>query len=268
MILLLILVGPLAARAAPFQTRAPTALLVDYNSGATLFEKNADRPVAPESTTKILTAEIVFRELAEGRLRLSDRMTISPRAAREGDAESGGSSMFAQAGTQVTIDDLLRGLIVASGNDAAIALAEGVAGSEGAFAARMNQRARELGMSHSRFTNAWGNGSGGQRVTPRDMARLAAHVINTYPQFYHYFGETEFTWNNVRQVNRNPLLGMNIGADGLKTGHLAASGFGLVGSAVQGGRRLILVLYGARTDADRASEGRELMEWGFRSSGR
>lgn len=163
---------------------------------------------------------------------------------------------------------MLRGLIVASGNDAAIALAEGVAGSESAFAARMNQRARELGMSHSRFANAWGNGSGGQRVTARDMARLATHVIGTYPQFYHYFGESEFTWNNVRQLNRNPFLAMNIGADGLKTGHLAASGFGLVGSAVQGGRRLILVLYGARTDADRASEGRELMEWGFRSSGR
>jgi serine-type D-Ala-D-Ala carboxypeptidase (penicillin-binding protein 5/6) len=132
---------------------------------------------------------------------------------------------------------------VASGNDAAIALAEGVAGSESAFAVRMNERAHELGMGHSRFANAWGNG-GGQRVTARDMARLAAHVISAYPQFYHYFGETEFTWNNVRQANRNPLLGMNIGADGLKTGHLAASGYGLVGSAVQGGRRLILVLYG------------------------
>ena len=187
-------------------------------------------------------------------------MTISPRAAREGDAESGGSSMFAQAGTQATVDDLLRGLLIASGNDAAIALAEGVAGSESAFAARMNQRARELGTGHSRFANARGNGSGGQRV--------AAHVSSAYPQFYHYFGETELIWNHVRQVNRNPLLSMNIGADGLKTGHLAASGFGLVGSAVQGGRRLILVLYGARTDADRASEGRELMEWGFRSSGR
>jgi serine-type D-Ala-D-Ala carboxypeptidase (penicillin-binding protein 5/6) len=262
--LLLILAGTLAGRAAPFQTKAPYALLIDYNTGAVLFEKKADAPVAPESTTKILTAEIVFREIAEGRLHLGDRMTISPKAAREGDAESGGSSMFAQAGTEVSVDDLLRGLIVASGNDAAIALAEGVAGSENAFAARMNQEARRVGMSHSRFANAWGNGSGGQRVTARDMARLAAYVIATYPQFYHYFGETEFTWNNVRQANRNPLLGMGIGADGLKTGHLAASGFGLVGSAVQGGRRLILVLYGARSEAERASEGRNLMEFGFR----
>jgi D-alanyl-D-alanine carboxypeptidase (penicillin-binding protein 5/6) len=266
--LLLVLIGTLAGRAAPFQTKAPYALLIDDNTGAVLFEKKADAAVAPASTTKILTAEIVFREIAEGRLSLSTRMAISPKAAREGDAESGGSSMFAQANQQVSVDDLLRGLLVLSGNDAAVALAEGVAGSENAFAARMNQEARRVGMSHSRFTNAWGNGSGGQRVTARDMARLAAYVIHTYPQFYHYFGETEFTWNGIRQLNRNPLLAMNIGADGLKTGHLGASGFGLVGSAVQGGRRLILVLYRARTEGDRASEARQLMEYGFQGAAR
>jgi serine-type D-Ala-D-Ala carboxypeptidase (penicillin-binding protein 5/6) len=177
-VLLLILVGTLAGRAATFQTAGRNALLVDYNTGAVLFEKNADALVAPASTTKILTAEIVFREIAEGRLNLGNRMAISPKAAREGDAESGGSSMFAQANTQVSVDDLLRGLLVTSGNDAAVALAEGVAGSENAFAARMNQQARQLGMSHSRFANAWGNGSGGQRVTARAMARLAAYVIS------------------------------------------------------------------------------------------
>ncbi len=268
MLLLIALAGPHAGWAAAYQTKVPYALLVDYNTGAVLFAKRADAPVAPASTTKILTAEIIFRELAEGRLHLGDRMPISPKAAREGDAESGGSSMFAQANTRVSVDDLLRGLLITSGNDAAVALAEGVAGSENAFAARMNQEARKLGMSHSKFANAWGNGSGGQRVTARDMARLAAYVIGTYPQFYHYFGETQFTWNGIQQQNRNPLLGMNIGADGLKTGHLAASGFGLVGSAVQNGRRLILVLYGARTEAERASEGRDLMEAGFRAPGR
>lgn len=267
-VLALILAGTLAGRAAAFQTKAPYALLIDDSTGAVLFAKNADRPVAPESTTKILTAEIIFRELAEGRLRLSDRMAISPKAAVEGDAESGGSSMFAQANTQVSVDDLLRGLLITSGNDAAIALAEGVAGSESAFAARMNREARALGMSHSRFANAWGNGSGGQKVTARDMERLAAYVIHTYPQFYHYFGEREFTWNGIRQENRNPLLSMNLGADGLKTGHLAASGFGLVGSAVENGHRLILVLYGARTEAQRASEARELIESGFRALSR
>jgi D-alanyl-D-alanine carboxypeptidase (penicillin-binding protein 5/6) len=265
---LLILAGTPAARAAAFQTRVPYALLIDANSGAVLFEKRADAPVAPESTTKILTAEIVFREIAQGRLSLSTRMAISPRAAREGDAESGGSSMFAQANTQVSVDDLLRGMLILSGNDAAIALAEGIAGSEGAFAARMNEEARALGLSHSHFVNAWGNGNPGQKVTARDMAHLAAYVIGTYPQFYHYFGETEFTWNGIRQENRNPLLAMNIGADGLKTGHLAASGYGLVGSAVQNGRRLIVVLYGARTEAERANEGRRLLEFGFHGAAR
>jgi D-alanyl-D-alanine carboxypeptidase (penicillin-binding protein 5/6) len=266
--LLLILAATLAARAAAFQTRVPYALVIDASTGAVLFEKRADTAVAPESTTKILTAEIVFREIAQGKLSLSTRMAISPRAAREGDAESGGSSMFAQANTQVSVDDLLRGMLILSGNDAAIALAEGIAGSESAFAARMNEEARALGLSHSHFVNAWGNGNPRQRVTPRDMAHLAAYVIGTYPQFYHYFGETEFTWNGIRQENRNPLLTMNIGADGLKTGHLAASGYGLVGSAVQGGRRLIVVLYGAWTEAERANEGRRLLEYGFHGAAR
>lgn len=266
--LLVMLAAPFGAEAAAIQTKAPFALLVDYNTGAVLFEKNADALMAPASTTKILTAEIVFREIAEGRLKLGDRMPISARAAREGDAESGGSSMFAQANSEVSVEDLLRGLLVASGNDAAIALAEGVAGSEDAFVARMNKRARELGMSRSHFANAWGNGSGGQKVTARDMARLAAHVIRTYPQFYPYFGQSEFTWNGIRQLNRNPLLSMGLGADGLKTGHLAGSGFGLVGSAVQNGRRLILVLNGTRSEAERASEARKLMESGFRALNR
>lgn len=265
---LLMFAGTLAGRAAPFQTKVPYALLLDASTGQVLFEKRADAPVAPESTTKILTAEIVFREIAQGRLSLSTRMTISARAAREGDAKSGGSSMLAQAGQQISVDDLLRGLLVLSGNDAAIALAEGIAGSEGAFAARMNEEARALGMRHSHFVNAWGNGNPGQKVTARDMAHLAAYVIGTYPQFYHYFGETEFTWNGIRQENRNPLLFMNIGADGLKTGHLAASGYGLVGSAVQNGRRLIVVLYGARTEAERANEGRRLLEFGFHGAAR
>ena len=258
---LLPLAGP--ARAAAPQTTVPYALLVDFDSGATLFAKNADAPMSPASTTKILTAEIVFRAIVEGRLRLDDFAPISARAAREGDAESGGSSMFAAANSQVRIDDLLRGLIIASGNDAAIALAEKLAGSEEAFAALMNARASELGMTHSHFANAWGVGDPRQRVTARDMARLAAYVIATYPQFYAYFGQTEFSWNGVQQQNRNPLLAMAIGADGLKTGHLAQSGFGLVGSAVQGGRRLILVLNGARSEDERAREARRLLEWGF-----
>lgn len=265
--LLLPLAAPAVGWAAALQTKAPYAFLIDDNTGAVLFAKNADAPMSPASTTKILTAEIVFREIAEGRLKLDDVVTISPRAAREGDAESGGSSMFAQANSEVRIEDLLRGLLITSGNDAAIALAERVAGAEEAFVTLMNKRARELGMRQSHFANAWGDGSPRQKVTARDMARLAAYVIRTYPQYYQYFGEAEFTWNGIRQHNRNPLLGMNIGADGVKTGHLASSGFGLVGSAVQNGHRLILVLNGTRSEQERAGEARRLLEWGFHALG-
>lgn len=264
----LALARPEAGWAASPGTKVPYALLIDDDTGAVLFAKNADAPMAPASTTKILTAEIVFGEIAAGRLKLDDTAPISPRAASEGDAESGGSSMFAQADSRVRIEDLLRGLVIASGNDAAIALAEAVAGTEEAFVVLMNRRARELGMTRSHFANAWGDGNPGQKVTARDMARLAADVIRTYPQFYPYFGEPEFTWNGIRQQNRNPLLTMNIGADGIKTGHLAQSGFGLVGSAVQNGHRLILVLNGARTDQERAREARRLLEWGFGALGR
>ena len=165
--------------------------------------------------------------------------------------------MFAEVGSRVTINELLQGLLVDSGNDAAIAVAEGVAGNERAFSTIMNAHARAIGMFHSHFTNAWGRP--GNRVTPRDMARLAAYVIATYPQYYKYFGESEFTWRGVRQQNRNPLLAD--GADGLKTGHLAASGYGLVASAVVDGHRVILVLNGLRSEKDRASEGLRFLDY-------
>jgi D-alanyl-D-alanine carboxypeptidase (penicillin-binding protein 5/6) len=264
-ILILTMIGAKGAQPEAIQTKAPYAFLIDATTGKVLLQKNADAPMTPASTTKILTAEIIFGELAAGRLKLDDTMAISAKAAREGDADWGGSSMFAQANSRVRVEDLLRGLLIASGNDAAIALAEGVAGSEEKFAALMNKRAREIGMTRSTFTNPWGRGDAGQKVTPRDMARLAAHVISTYPQYYKYFGETEFTWNNIRQLNRDPLLRLNIGADGLKTGHLAKSGFGLVGSAVQNGHRLILVINGLKTDRARADEAGKLLQWGFRA---
>jgi D-alanyl-D-alanine carboxypeptidase (penicillin-binding protein 5/6) len=266
-VLCLAAAGATDCRAQSIQTAAPYAFLIDANTGTVLLQKNADSAMTPASTTKILTAEIIFGELTAGRLKLDDTMAISARAAEEGDAESGGSSMFAQANSRVRVEDLLHGLLVASGNDAAIALAEGLSGSESAFAAVMNRRARETGMTRSTFTNPWGRGDAGQKVTPRDMARLAAHVISAYPQYYKYFGESEFTWNNIRQVNRNPLLQMNIGADGLKTGHLAKSGFGLVGSAVQNGHRLILVINGLKSERQRASEAERLIEWGFHQPG-
>lgn len=248
-----------------FQTPAPYAILVDADTGTVLFEKNADTLMAPASTAKIMTAELVFREIKEGRLKLDDTFVISENAWRQGGASSGGSAMFAALNSSIRIEDLIRGLIIVSGNDAAIALAEGIAGSEDNFAAMMTRRARELGMTKSTFTNPWGRGDPDEKVTAREMALLAAHVIHTYPEFYRYFGEKDFTWNKIHQPNRNPLLTMNLGADGLKTGHIAQSGFGLVGSAVQNGERLILVVNGLRTARDRATESQKLLSWGFRA---
>jgi serine-type D-Ala-D-Ala carboxypeptidase (penicillin-binding protein 5/6) len=257
--------GVAAAFAQTFQTSAPHAILIDSASSSVLFEKDADTLVVPASTAKIMTAEIVFHEIALGHLKLDDQFVVSETAWRYGGAPSRGSSMFAAPNSQVRIEDLIRGLVIDSGNDAAIALAEGIAGSEGAFATLMTKRARELGLEHSTFTNAWGRGDPEQKVTPREMTALANHVILTYPDLYKYFGEKDFTWNKIKQANRNPLLTMDIGADGLKTGNIDESGYGIVASAVQNGQRLILALYGAATAKERVEEARKIFLWGFRS---
>lgn len=257
--------GARQARAQSFQTAAPFALLMDYESGAVLFEKNADQLMAPASMAKLMTAEIVFHELREGRLKLDDQFEVSENAWRTGGAPSHGSAMFLAVHSRVRIEDLLRGLTIELGNDAAITLAEGIAGTEDNFTQMMNRRAAELGLTRSTFANSWGRSDPHERVTARELGRLAAHIIADYPDFYRYFGEREFTWNKVRQLNRNPLLTMDVGADGLKTGELPDSGYGLVGSAVQNGQRLIVVVNGLKTGADRAEEARKLLSWGFRS---
>ena len=254
-----------ASFAQTIQTSVPHAILIDSATGSVLFEKNADALVIPASTAKIMTAEIVFHEIALGHVKLDDQFLVSETAWRFGGAPARGSSMFAAPNSQIRVEDLIRGLVIVSGNDAAIALAEGIAGSEGAFATLMTKRARELGLEHLTFTNAWGRDDPEQRVTAREMAALANHVILTYPDLYKYFGEKEFTWNKIRQTNRNPLLTMDFGADGLKTGNIDNSGYGLVGSAVQNGQRLILALYGASTARERAEEARKIFLWGFRS---
>lgn len=253
------------AVAQTIQTSVPHAILIDSTTHSVLFEKDADSLVIPASTAKIMTAEIVFHEIALGHIKLDDQFLISESAWRYGGAPARGSSMFAALNSQVRVEDLIRGLVIVSGNDAAIALAEGIAGSEGAFATLMTKRARELGLEHSTFTNSWGRGDPEQKVTPRDMTLLANHVIETYPEFYKYFSEKDFTWNKIKQANRNPLLTMDIGADGLKTGNIDDSGYGLVGSAVQNGQRLILALYGASSAKERADEARKIFLWGFRS---
>lgn len=248
-----------------FQTSAPHAILMDAATHTVLLEKGADDLVTPASTVKILTAEIVFREIAEGRLKLDDEFSVSEHAWRSGGAPSGGSAMFLPLNSKARVEDLIRGLVIVSGNDAAIVLAEGVAGSEEAFVGRMNKRAAELGLVKSVFGNPWGKAGPDQKVTAREMALLADHLIRTYPELYRYFGEKELAWGKIRQQNRNPLLTMSIGADGLKTGNIDDSGYGMVGSAMQDGRRLIVAVYGLKTAKDRAEEARKLLQWGFRN---
>lgn len=253
------------ARAQTFTTIAPYAILVDAETGSVLFEKAADQLTSPASLAKIMTAEVVFNEIRQGRLSLDDTFIVSENAWRRGGASSGGSSMFAQLNSKIRIEDLIRGLVIQSGNDAAIVLAEGIAGTEEAFANRMTNRARQLGFEKLTFRNAWGKFDPEQKVTMREMAMLSVHIIKTYPDLYKYFGEKEFTWNKIRQQNRNPLLTMDIGADGLKTGNIEDAGFGLVGSAVDNGQRLVLAVNGLKTARDRAAEARKILSWGFRS---
>lgn len=259
------MVSGLPAGAQNFQTSAPHAILIDADSGSVLFEKAADEPFSPASMAKLMTTEIVFDALKEGRLTMDTEFTVTEDAWRRGGAGGGGSSMFAQVNSRIKMSDLLRGLIVQSGNDAAITIAENMAGTEEAFANLMNRKAKELGMTRSTFRNATGYSAPDQKVTARDMAKIAAHLIDAYPDLYKIFAEREFTWNKIKQQNRNPLLTLDIGADGLKTGFLEESGYALTGSAVQNGQRLIMVVSGLKTARDRASESRKLMEWGFRA---
>jgi D-alanyl-D-alanine carboxypeptidase (penicillin-binding protein 5/6) len=247
-----------------FQIAAPYAILIDADTGTVLFEKNADKLNPPASMSKLMTVEVVFRAIREGRIKLDDEMTVSEHAWRKGGAPSAGSAMFAAINSRVKVEDLLRGVMIQSGNDACIALAEGLAGSEGAFAEMMNKRAKEIGLTQSHFTNPTGLHEPEHLMTVRELAKLAQHIIKTYPEFYKIYGEREFTWNRVRQQNRNPLLAMGIGADGMKTGYHKEAGYGLVGSAVQNGLRLIVVVNGFKSMKERADEARKLLEWGFR----
>jgi len=254
-----------AAGAAPgtFQTSVPNAILLDPETNSILFEKNADQPVAPASLAKLMTLEFVFNQLKGGQLKLDQQFTISENAWRRGGAPSHGSTMFAAIHSQVSLDDLIHGIIIDSANDACIAISEGLAGNEAAFGQMLTKRAREIGLEHSTFTNATGYSDPHLRVTVRDLAQLARHIMHTYPEYYPYFALRDFTWNKIHQENRNPLLGMGIGADGLKTGDTAEAGFTLVGSAVQDELRLIVVLTGAKSEKERADEARKLLEYGF-----
>jgi D-alanyl-D-alanine carboxypeptidase (penicillin-binding protein 5/6) len=270
--LAILLAAILAAVAAPvaatkkeegLQTSVPAAILLDADSDSILYDKNGDELVAPASLAKLMTIEFLFNEIKEGRVKPDDEYIISENAWRKGGAPSHGSTMFAPIHSRVKVSDLIQGIIVDSANDACIAVAEALAGNEGSFGQVLTRRAREIGLGRSTFTNSTGYSDPDLRVTAREMAELARHIIRDYPDFYPYFSQRDFAWNNIHQQNRNPLLGMGIGADGLKTGETSEAGFNLVGSAIQDNFRLIVVVTGAKTDKERADEAKKLLDFGF-----
>ena len=246
-----------------FQVGAPAAILLDADSDSILYDKNGDQLVAPASLAKLMTLEFLFNEIKQGRVKLDDEYMISENAWRKGGAPSHGSTMFAAIHSRVKVSDLIQGIIVDSANDACIAVAEALAGNEASFGQMLTQRAREIGLERSSFTNSTGYSDPNLRVTVREMAELARHIIQAYPDFYPYFSQRDFAWNNIHQQNRNPLLAMGIGADGLKTGDTSEAGFNLVGSAVQDNLRLIAVVTGAKSEKERADEAKKLLEFGF-----
>lgn len=244
------------------ETNARQALMVDLSTDTVLLSVNADQRMYPASMTKLMTAYLVFERLQNGTLSLDDAFPVSERAWRKG-----GSKMFVEVGDRVRVEDLLRGVIIQSGNDATIVLAEGVAGTEEAFAREMTAKARELGMDNTVFRNASGWPNPQHFTTARDLSILAESLISRFPEFYHLYSETEFTYSEITQQNRNPLLYRSIGADGLKTGYTEESGYGLVASAERDGRRLLMVINGLESARARSQEAERLMNWGFREFG-
>jgi len=244
-------------------TAASHALLMDADTGTVLFEKNADEKMHPASMSKLMTAYLIFEALKKGQYTLDTEFVVSDNAWEKGGAKTGGSTMFLNPKQSVKIRDLLRGIIVQSGNDACIVAAEGIAGSEDAFAQMMNAKAKKLGLTNSSFRNATGLPNPDHLMSAKDLALLAQHLINDFPEYYPIYSEKEFTYNKIKQQNRNPLLTQMPGADGLKTGHTSESGYGLTGSMkTYDGRRLIMVINGLQSMADRAKESQKVMSWG------
>lgn len=248
-----------------FDTTAEYAVLMDYETGTVLWGKKPDEQMHPASMSKLMTLDMLFGAIRDGSVKLDDEFKISENAWRKGGAASGSSTMFADLNTVVPVDAIIRGIIVQSGNDACIATAEALSGSESAFAEAMTERGKEIGLTNSNFTNSTGWPEEDHLMTSRDLATLARHLIKEFPEYYPIFKETDFTWNGIRQGNRNPALYTDPSVDGLKTGHTEASGYGLTASAKRGDRRLILVLNGLPSEKARADESVRLLDWGFRS---
>ncbi|MBT4588211.1 MAG: D-alanyl-D-alanine carboxypeptidase [Rhodospirillaceae bacterium] len=241
------------------ETLGKQVILLDITTGTVLFEKNADELMTPSSMSKIMTVYKLFERLKKGGLSLTDTFSVSEKAWRKK-----GSKMFVRVNSRVKVEDLIRGIIVQSGNDATIVVAEGLSGSEGAFADDLNETAKSLGMKNSNFVNASGWPDPGHETTARDLSKLAIATIKNFPDFYHYYGEKTFTYNGIKQGNRNPTIYRNIGADGLKTGHTEAGGYGLTTSAIRKDRRLVLVINGLPSKKARSVESERLLDWGFR----
>jgi D-alanyl-D-alanine carboxypeptidase (penicillin-binding protein 5/6) len=247
------------SQAFAIDTAAKQAFMIDMNTHSVMLNKSGDEKMHPSSMSKLMTIYILFQRLKEGRVHLTDKLTISEKAWR-----TQGSKTFVGVGEQITIEDLIHGIIIQSGNDACVVVAEGLSGNEDAFVQEMNRVAGKLGMTQSHFANATGLPDPNHLMAARDLATLAEHLIKDFPEYYHYFSEKEYTYNHITQGNRNRLLGNDIGVDGLKTGHTDDGGYGITLSAQTNGRRLILVVNGLESDKDRIEEGDKLLRWGFR----
>ena len=259
--------GSAPAAQSVFETKAKHAILMNADANLVLYEKEADELVPPASMSSLMTLAVVFRELKAGHIKLEDQFKVSEHAWRTGGAPAGSSAMFAPLNSMVSVSDLIQGVTVQSGNDAAIILAEGIGGTEEAFAQQMNDYAKEIGLTKSHFVNSTGLPAEGHVMTARELAMLARFLIYTYPEYYHFFGQRDFTFNNKHTFNnRNPLIfAPDLGVDGLRTGYIEEAGYGLVASAKRGEQRLILVVNGLNTKQEREGEPRRLIEWGFKS---
>ncbi len=253
------LVLGLSLPAAAFETVARAALVFDQSSNTVLLSKNETMPIPPASMSKLMTLNMLFEALQDGRVTLETLFTVSAKA-----SQKGGSKMFLRPGERVSVENLIRGIIVHSGNDACIVVAENLAGSEADFARIMTNRALKLGMKNSIFANSTGWPDPNQKMSAEDLVLLASRLITDFPVLYEYFREDSFVWADIAQANRNPLLKLGIGADGLKTGHTIEAGYGLVGSARQGDRRVIVMISGMESSEERAQEAERLMNWAFR----
>ena len=256
------LIAPQASQA-EIVTTAKQAIIVDYDSGETLFCKSCEEPMPPSSMSKLMTVELVFQRLKDGRLKPEDTFHVSETAWRQGQKDNE-SKMWVALNSDVAVDDLLKGIIVQSGGDACVVVAEALGSTESGFADMLNARAKEIGLAHSHFVNSSGLPDPGQFMSAEDIAKLSAHIVHDYPEYYKYFAIKDFTWSKIRQPNRNTLVDETIGVDGLKTGHTDAGGYGIVASSLRNGRRLILVINGLKSEHERINEARRLLDIGYR----